>query len=355
MTATCSKTSATLFRHQQVNAMPQSLGRRTSRSARSPFRLAGLAIAVGGFFLANAPAQALTINATFGSAMTSSQQNMVNSAIGFYENSFTDNVSVNIYFNSTTSTSFAGQSQSAGAITSYASYAGALQNDASAYGNAVEQTAYNNLGSGNTAQDIYATSADMQALGLSSGGGINSTGTGPGSYDGDVTISDSYFYTATIQHEIDEVLGIGGAGSVLNIMQQSGLTSPPTYHGKTYIGAMDLFRYSAPGTPSLTTSGTATSYFSIDGGMTDIVGFNQNSNGDYGDWVAGSGSSCYVQNWRLCTAASISLTSPEGTALQAIGYDAVAPVPLPGSAILFVSGLIGFGAACRRRTRSAGA
>ena len=37
--------------------------------------------------------------------------------------------------------------------------------------------------------------------------------------------------------------------------------------------------------PSFTTSGAATSYLSINGGLTKVVGFNQDSNGDYADFA----------------------------------------------------------------------
>lgn len=65
-----------------------------------------------------------------------------------------------------------------------------------------------------------------------------------------------------LEHELNEVLGGGGAGSALN-------NFPGEY------GPTDLYRYSAPGTPSYSTSSSVSSYLSINGGLTSIVGFNQ--------------------------------------------------------------------------------
>src|SRR5207247_1351407 len=89
----------------------------------------------------------------------------------------------------------------------------------------------------------------------------------------------------------------------------------------------DLFSWSSFGTRNLTTNGSR--YFSIDSGQINIVDFNQNPNGDFGDWVSSpSVDDCpqdhpYVQNAFGCPGveADISATSPEGINLDVIGYD----------------------------------
>jgi hypothetical protein len=94
----------------------------------------------------------------------------------------------------------------------------------------------------------------------------------------------------------------------------------------------DLFSWSSRGVRNLTLDGSR--YFSIDSGSTNIVGFNQISPGDFGDWLS---EACpqrhpYVQNAFACTGQSsdISATSPEGINLDVIGYDLVnAPTPTP--------------------------
>src|SRR4029078_2742113 len=66
-------------------------------------------------------------------------------------------------------------------------------------------------------------------------------------------------------------------------------------------------------------------YCYVNGGLTDIVNFNQNPNGDFGEWLS---TACpqahpYVQNAFACPGqfSDISATSPEGINLDVIGYD----------------------------------
>ncbi len=94
----------------------------------------------------------------------------------------------------------------------------------------------------------------------------------------------------------------------------------------------DLFSWSSRGVRNLTLNGSR--YFSIDSGSTNIVGFNQTSPGDFGDWLS---EACpqrhpFVQNAFACAGqfSDISATSPEGINLDVIGYDlANAPTPTP--------------------------
>jgi hypothetical protein len=128
----------------------------------------------------------------------------------------------------------------------------------------------------------------------------------------------------SIEHEIDEVLGLG---SVLNFSQ-----FPNDASGVTADRLEDLFRYSAPATRSLTQNANATSYFSINGGTTNIIGFNQRAGGDYGDWFNGNANGgCNplpnpprVQFAFSCPGqtSDVSATSPEGIALDVIGAGA---------------------------------
>ena len=68
-------------------------------------------------------------------------------------------------------------------------------------------------------------------------------------------------------------------------------------------------------------------YFSINSGATNIVSFNQNPDGDFGDWLS---TACpqahpYVQNAFGCAGqySDIAATSPEGVNLDVVGYDLV--------------------------------
>jgi hypothetical protein len=132
-----------------------------------------------------------------------------------------------------------------------------------------------------------------------------SRGIPPGSFDAQ----------AVVEHEIDEVLGLG---SILDV------GTPKS------IKPEDLFRYSADsGSPqlSLNASATATSYFSIDGGVTPIISFNQNPSADRGDWLspscAAEAAAPLAQYSNGCpgVVANVSPASPEAIALDVIGYD----------------------------------
>lgn len=324
---------------------------------------------VAALLLAPAPARALTISTTFDASITDNAnataiETAIDGAIGFYSG-FTDPVNVSIdYQLAPSSAGYLGASLSDVNYQSYAAYTGALQADATANANTVEATGYAHLATGNTASQIQTSTADARALGftapgtLGANGGFGGGSFGGGSFDGVIYLNAAdlagfggggpYDPTRVIQHETNEVLGIGGTGSVLNTMQQSNTTTPPNNGQGTYIGPLNLFRYASPGGASLTTSGSASSYFSIDGGASSIVAFNQDSGGDYADWGA-PGCTALVQQAFSCTnPASLSLTSPEVTALQAIGYDL--PVPEPAALSLFGVGVIALGVSRFRRS-----
>ncbi len=326
--------------------------------------LAAVAVA-----LPAASVRAMTITPTFetsitGSADASVIESDINSALSFYDQSFINPINVQIAFTITltnSSASYLGHSEETLYSPTYAAYKAFMQANAAAYANSTEQLAYNNLQYGNDnngAASLEVASADMRAISGSSGyvGGLNSSGviSASGTYDGVITLNakklsgfgggGSYSPGRAIQHEVDEVLGIGGAGSTLGSSYQS-----------SAFGTMDLFRYSADKTPSYTTSSTATSYFSIDGGKTNLVNFNQNpgnggqTGGDFGDWSSEGNTGNYVQLAFTSVAdgsANVSLTSPEGVALQAVGYDTATPEP---SAALISAGLFGGVLLLRRR------
>jgi len=118
---------------------------------------------------------------------------------------------------------------------------------------------------------------------------------------------------------MDEVIGLG---SYLNIS------------GGDDLRPQDLFSWSSAGSRNTSSSGTR--YFSINGGVTNIVNFNQGPTGDFGDWLSEDcpQSHPYVQNAFSCTGqfSDVTATSPEGINLDVIGYDLVntsMPTPTP--------------------------
>src|SRR5207244_632868 len=121
----------------------------------------------------------------------------------------------------------------------------------------------------------------------------------PGNFDGQM-------FT---EHEIDEVLG---SGSHLN-------TPAPQY-----FSPIDLFSWASLNARNTSASGQR--FFSIDRGLHYIVQFNQNPDGDFGDYDSDGfcpATRLYVQNAFNCDGQStdISATSPEGISLDVIGYD----------------------------------
>jgi hypothetical protein len=151
-------------------------------------------------------------------------------------------------------------------------------------------------------------------------------------------IAGQYDLLSTVTHEVDEILGIGGAGSTLG----GGKTQPAA----TDLGAMDLYRYSAAGTRTFTINPTGPAYFSIDGGVTPLVNFNQKAGGDFSDWGDGTlpptdngNSPPQVQD---AFGGDASVATPdmgpnEFTALDVVGYTLV---PEPASLSLLAVGAL---------------
>ena len=64
------------------------------------------------------------------------------------------------------------------------------------------------------------------------------------------------------------------------------------------------------------------SFFSIDGGTTDLNEFNNcNNGGDYGDWITHTPSQVQDAFINGSSSPSLSVTSPEVRALDVIGYN----------------------------------
>jgi hypothetical protein len=149
---------------------------------------------------------------------------------------------------------------------------------------------------------------------------------------------------------MDETMGGGGGGSVLNTVASTCSTDPSDFFCNKY-GALDLYRYASPGVPSFNTT-AASAYFSINGGNTTIVQFNNiPGNGDMGDFAPACGPSTnntdgneYIQNAQNCTGQQEAYTtsSPEFVMEESIGWDATtsgttpepAPVILVGTALV---------------------
>lgn len=280
----------------------------------------------------------LVINATFDSSITGNGsaaaiESAINAAISVLQSLYSDPITVYIYFRYASTDPKTGNPLSGGTLAqsywfgytgyTWSAWTGDLIADAKTSN---DTTANGSLPMSSLSTDVLVTSANGRALGESSMVPAMNSATQLGSgagfiYDGVVTLNSSQPFQFTrptlsgnydaqraTEHEMDEVLGLGA-------LNGSGSYRP-----------QDVFSFSAPGTRSISTSGTR--YFSINGGTTNIVNFNQNSGGDYGDWYSPAcpqGSLAYVQNAFGCSGEykDVTATSPEGINLDIIGYDLV--------------------------------
>lgn len=297
------------------------------------------------------PTAGLVIQATFDSSITSNSnsaliQTAINQAIAKFQSLFRDNVTVSILFRFATTDPFGvtlptgtlAQSLTPAYQIPWSQYISALTADAKTTNDA---TANASLPTTPLSTNIIVSSANGRAVGLSTPPvvfvnvvtGIN------GTYDGIVTINSGEPFQFTrppgivtfdaltaIEHEMDEILGLG---SYLNT-------------GGSDLRPQDLFSWFTVGGRNLTITGTR--YFSIDGGTTPIINFNQDPTGDFGDWLSPACPQTrpYVQNAFLCSGtnqdADIGASSPEGINLDVIGYDLVVPIDqkIPGSYVFTI-------------------
>ena len=283
-----------------------------------------------------APLQAnagLTIHAFFDGTVSSAPnalaiEAMITNAVNIYQSLYSDPITVNILFRYSPN-EVNGMPLPNGTLArsnfviytvAWNDYINALKADATTSN---DTTANASLPNSALTTHIIPSSADGRAIGLSTPGTMCGDGTfcGNGTYDGIVTLNSSqpfqftrppnsgnYDALRSTEHEMDEVLGLGSFISQFSDLRPQ-----------------DLFSWSSAGTRNTTSSGTR--YFSIDGGTTNIVGFNQDSNGDFGDWFSEACPQAhpYVQNAFSCVnqVSDVTTTSPEGINLDVIGYDLV--------------------------------
>jgi hypothetical protein len=274
----------------------------------------------------------LIIHPTFHSSITSNPnaaaiEAMITHAISIYESLFSDPITIQILFRYS-ATAPDGTPFPSGTISQsdyvvymipWSTFINALRADAKTSNDVLANAS---LPGSALSTNINPSSASGRTVGLNTPPDMSANGTIGGPFDGIVTLNSAVPFEFTrppsagrldarraIEHEMDEVLGLG---SHLN---STGSDLRP----------QDLFSWSAGSHRNVSSTGTR--YFSINHGITNIVSFNQNSTGDYGDWLS---SGCpqahpYVQNAFGCAGqvSDVMGTSPEGVNLDVIGYDLV--------------------------------
>jgi hypothetical protein len=296
----------------------------------------------------------LIIHPTFDASITNRPnaaaiEAMINRAISIEESLFSDPITIQILFRySTTQPDGTPLGQGTVSQSNYVVYGipwstfiNALRADARTSNDNVANAS---LPGSALSTNIKPASANGRAVGLNTPPAMFANGTvgNGGPYDGIVTLNSARPFQFTrptnssnidaqraTQHEMDEVIALGSR------LNSSGGDLRP----------QDLFSWSSAGARNITSSGTR--YFSINGGVTNIVNFNQDPSGDFGDWLSEACPQAhpYVQNAFTCNGqySDIAATSPEGVNLDVVGYDLAGAPPAAGAARAVVADFNGNG------------
>lgn len=244
-------------------------------------------------------------------------------------------------------------------------------------------------GTQTASQTLYLNTAVVKAV-----GGTATYAAGSGNRDGNVTFSTNFSFDfnptdgisagqmdfiGVAIHEIGHALGFVSGVDFFDIYGGPNGPNAGTLgydlNNTSIFSALDMFRYSAPGTLDFRTGGTR--YFSLDGGNTAVFG-NTFSTGRYnGDgnqashWKDTAG--CQVGNGIMdptfCFAQMGTLTGLDLIAFDAMGYNLsvnaltyanmttaqiyAAAVPEPGVWALMLAGGLGVAGIARRRRQAA--
>ncbi|HEY3898079.1 MAG TPA: NF038122 family metalloprotease [Chthoniobacter sp.] len=286
-----------------------------------------LAAAVAMVLAGNRQAQALSITPIFDSSITNDPnaatiEASIETVVTTYETLFLDPINLSVTFSEMSG----GLGESDKFLTTD-TYTDFLSKLTASQTSASDTTALAHLPTQSTnpvngSASMQMSTANAEALGIFTGSNTTSATIQLNTSIMNLSRSgtqnpNNYDLVSTVEHELDEVLGLGSA----LVNGSNGLAAPT--------GAVmpeDLFRYDQNGNRSFTTSATAQAYFSIDG-TTHIAQFNQQSGsdpasqGDFGDWYSYQvAHTPQVQDAFGTPGIDLNIGTSEKTALDVIGY-----------------------------------
>jgi len=275
----------------------------------------------------------MKFNLTYGPDIASAPAGFkatVEAVATFFETTFTDPVTINVRVERGLTGGLLGHSDYAltGPYT-FAQIKSALANEPHSGSDAIAIAHLPSVDPIPGTHAYYMTSAQAKALALSGpsdalDGTVQFADNPPFDYDrSDGITPGSYDFYGTVAHEFSEVMG-----RELNAIGNEVQTGKPDGYYP-----FDLFKFSAAGVRTFV--GTTEGYFSPDGGVTNLDGFNANAEDDFGDWASSAGN----DSFRAFSASGVvnAVTPTDVVVMDVLGWDAA-----PGSSALVA--LVGHGA-----------